>query len=82
MRTVVFSINSYERVFVFKFHGDSEGVVGGKGRHEVRPIGKSQVVIGFLKTLVRTPPLGSKWTLDPFASRGRSVRPFVKYVGD
>ena len=45
---ILFIIDSY----FSNLMGDSEGVVGCMGS---TPVGKSQVVIGFLKTLVRTP---------------------------
>ena len=49
--------------------------VGTKGR-DPPPGGKSQVAISFIKNLLWTPPLKSKW------SRGRSECPSVKNVDD
>ena len=48
------------------------------GRGPVPP-GKSEVAIGFLRNTGTDP---SREALGPIASRGRSIRPSVKYVDD
>ena len=46
------------------------------------PSGKSQVAIGFLRNSGMDPPQEAIGPEGPIASRGRSIRPSVKYVDD
>ena len=55
---------------------------GGDGWQGPDPHGKSQVASGIFRNTGTDPPREAIGTLGPIASRGRSVRPSVKYVAD
>ena len=60
--------------------GGSRG--GGAGGPDPPPLGKSQVAICFLRKSGTDPLKKQLDPMGPIASRGRSVRPSVKYVDD